>query len=316
MNELEILFKLSNIDEPKWLQKYNLLVEAEAYYICNDQLKKLGDGINNYDYSNDLGKHIPYESGIYGYELYTTPNNAYENCPLKFINLTNQYIYTNPISDVSRTLNNFSSSYLKKIKNKINKNKAQKEIIDEYISFFQRKVNIIKEFITKIKRKYKNNLDSIPANDKNKLIEYFEYYKNYLFLINLITDKSFSFDNIKSHKACIMEATIPENNTYLNLEKTFEEQNEEIQYKLRDGYITSGYKFIKPISFNGLTGKQIYNTIKNDIIEEGYSKNPARLTSLSLNSHNIHGAFEPSIGRYIIFEPRFIQNIKIVKTFD
>lgn len=316
MNELELLFKLSNVDYPSWLHQYNLLVEAEAYFICKDQVKKLGNGVHNLDYSNDIGNRIPLTSDIYGYELYSTPEMSFKNRPKEFIKITTSNIYINPISNVTITLNDFINSYMENIKEKIKDNESKTKIFNEYISFFQRKANKIHEYLTKIKRKYQNTNEEIPSNQKAELLNYIEYYKSYLILINLLSNKSFSFNDIKKHKACIMEATILDNYYYLNLEKTFEDQPDNIKKKLEDNYVTSGYKFIKSTSFNGLSGKQIYDLIKNEFIEEGYTKNPARLTSISLNSNKIYGTYEPSLGRYTIFDPTHIWNIKIIKTFD
>lgn len=319
MNDVEIIFKNAGLSIPYnyLIEQYHnelkeLLLEELAYFVCRDSLPKLMNNTKNTveKDNSDLKGRIINKTNFFGYLLYKSKDMA--NTLLKNTYQNNQitYTYHNPISNTDRFLSDYEISLYFKIKNQLSKNISEREAINQIIKIEQNKLVKLNDKVLKLKNKahnanIENILDDLTITEKQLYLMIRNNQINMADTLKLLNQSQYTIKNIKELHSCVMQADIPEEFYFLNLQKSLEQQSNNVQEHIYD------LQRKENLSFKKLTGLQIYQKIEEEQKKQNF-KNYSYIASSLLYSFGIKGLYNPEHEYFVVFNPNDIKNIKIV----
>lgn len=319
MNDVEIIFKNAGLSIPYnyLIEQYHnelkeLLLEELAYFVCRDSLPKLMNNTKNTveKDNSDLKGRIINKTNFFGYLLYKSKDMA--NTLLKNTYQNNQitYTYHNPISNTDRFLSDYEISLYFKIKNQLSKNISEREAINQIIKIEQNKLVKLNDKVLKLKNKahnanIENLLDDLTITEKQLYLMIRNNQINMADTLKLLNQSQYTIKNIKELHSCVMQADIPEEFYFLNLQKSLEQQSNNVQEHIYD------LQRKENLSFKKLTGLQIYQKIEEEQKKQNF-KNYSYIASSLLYSFGIKGLYNPVHEYFVVFNPNDIKNIKIV----
>lgn len=319
MNDVEIIFKNAGLSIPYnyLIEQYHnelkeLLLEELAYFVCRDSLPKLMNNTKNTveKDNSDLKGRIINKTNFFGYLLYKSKDMA--NTLLKNTYQNNQitYTYHNPISNTDRFLSDYEISLYFKIKNQLSKNISEREAINQIIKIEQNKLVKLNDKVLKLKNKahnanIENILDDLTITEKQLYLMIRNNQINMADTLKLLNQSQYTIKNIKELHSCVMQADIPEEFYFLNLQKSLEQQSNNVQEHIYD------LQRKENLSFKKLTGLQIYQKIEEEQKKQNF-KNYSYIASSLLYSFGIKGLYNPVHEYFVVFNPNDIKNIKIV----